>query len=271
MAMRFRKSINLGGGARFNLSKSGVGMSVGGKGLRYSVHSSGRKTKTIGIPGSGMYYMSSKSGSSRLSSGGGMTEAQQARLVERFDKKVQLIGERRNKPAQRLKEQYAAGKIDQSRYDDLAARDVEITEDLVVFGRGAGVKLGERYILGKIEKEEFENLKKELLGEVIAERDQFASEHTASVKYIDDFIAYSRSNASDATCNFCGKEKKFYRPLLTVLNFKLCLSCKMNYSNMLKVPSKNGRYYTVESYRINPDGQNNLHMNIRPEHILEYR
>ena len=44
MGMRFRRSIKLGPGVRFNLSKTGVGISAGLKGARYSVHSSGRKT-----------------------------------------------------------------------------------------------------------------------------------------------------------------------------------------------------------------------------------
>lgn len=34
MGLRFRKSINLGGGAKINLSKSGVGYSIGTKGAR---------------------------------------------------------------------------------------------------------------------------------------------------------------------------------------------------------------------------------------------
>jgi nicotinamide riboside kinase len=44
MSFRYRKSINLGGGVRINLSKTGVGLSCGVPGLRYSVHSSGRRT-----------------------------------------------------------------------------------------------------------------------------------------------------------------------------------------------------------------------------------
>jgi Protein of unknown function (DUF4236) len=56
MSFRYRKSINLGGGVHLNLSKTGVGLSCGVPGLRYSVHSSGRRTRTVGIPGTGMYW-----------------------------------------------------------------------------------------------------------------------------------------------------------------------------------------------------------------------
>ena len=41
MGLRFRKSINLGGGFRINLSKSGVGYSWGVKGYRVTKTASG--------------------------------------------------------------------------------------------------------------------------------------------------------------------------------------------------------------------------------------
>src|SRR4029453_16482415 len=63
MGFRMRKSIKLAPGVKLNVSKRGVGASVGGKGARYSVHSSGRRTTSLGsgvVPG--VYYQSSKSG-----------------------------------------------------------------------------------------------------------------------------------------------------------------------------------------------------------------
>lgn len=56
MGFRLYKSVGLGKGVRLNLSKTGVGVSAGVPGLRYSVHSSGRHVKTAGIPGTGVYY-----------------------------------------------------------------------------------------------------------------------------------------------------------------------------------------------------------------------
>ena len=58
-----RKRITVAPGVRVTVSKSGVGASVGGKGGRYSVHSSGRKTVSAGsgvVPG--VYYQKSVSG-----------------------------------------------------------------------------------------------------------------------------------------------------------------------------------------------------------------
>ena len=51
MGLRFRKSINLGGGARINLSKSGIGFSIGTKGYRYTKTATGRDRTTVSIPG----------------------------------------------------------------------------------------------------------------------------------------------------------------------------------------------------------------------------
>ena len=61
MGLCFRKSFKVAPGVRVNVGKRGVGMSFGGKGLRYSVHSSGRRTSTVGLPGSGISYSSSSS------------------------------------------------------------------------------------------------------------------------------------------------------------------------------------------------------------------
>lgn len=59
MAYRYRKSIRIAKGVKVNLTKTGVGMTVGGRGAHYSVHSSGRHTASVGIPGTGLSYVSS--------------------------------------------------------------------------------------------------------------------------------------------------------------------------------------------------------------------
>lgn len=56
MGFRFKKSLKLGKHFRINLSKSGVGYSIGGKGIRYTRSASGRKTVTTSIPGTGLSY-----------------------------------------------------------------------------------------------------------------------------------------------------------------------------------------------------------------------
>ena len=57
MGFRLRKSINLGGGVRINLSKSGVGYSWGTKGFRVTKTANGKTRKTYSIPGTGISYV----------------------------------------------------------------------------------------------------------------------------------------------------------------------------------------------------------------------
>ena len=61
MGFRFRKSIKLGG-LRVNLSKSGIGYSVGGKGYRYTKKAGGGTRTTLSIPGTGISHVSESSG-----------------------------------------------------------------------------------------------------------------------------------------------------------------------------------------------------------------
>lgn len=64
MGLRFRKSINLGGGARVNLSKKGIGYSVGTKGARITKTADGKTRKTVSIPNTGISY-TTESGKSK--------------------------------------------------------------------------------------------------------------------------------------------------------------------------------------------------------------
>lgn len=79
MAMRFRRSTKIAPGVKVNLSKKNVGVTVGSKGAHYSVNSSGRKTTTVGIPGTGVSFVdvSSKKG------GGSAQATAEPRLVSK--------------------------------------------------------------------------------------------------------------------------------------------------------------------------------------------
>ena len=57
MGLRFRRSIRLGPGVRLNLSRRAIGISTGMPGLRYSVNTSGRRSLSMGIPGTGLSYV----------------------------------------------------------------------------------------------------------------------------------------------------------------------------------------------------------------------
>ena len=58
MGFMIRKSINLGGGFRINISKSGVGYSWGVPGYRITKTARGTTRKTYSIPHTGISYVS---------------------------------------------------------------------------------------------------------------------------------------------------------------------------------------------------------------------
>lgn len=83
MGFFFRKSIGRGP-FRLNLSKSGIGWSVGVRGLRFGRSATGRNTTRVRIPGTGVRWQSSSKASSGclvpLALGMGMIGAALARL-----------------------------------------------------------------------------------------------------------------------------------------------------------------------------------------------
>ncbi|MEG0855476.1 MAG: DUF4236 domain-containing protein [Terrisporobacter sp.] len=56
MGLRFRKSIKICKGVSVNFGKKSTSLSFGTNGLRYTVSSTGKRTASAGIPGTGLYY-----------------------------------------------------------------------------------------------------------------------------------------------------------------------------------------------------------------------
>ncbi len=61
MGFTYRKSVNLSP-FRVNLSKSGLGYSVGGRGFRVGTTARGKKYTSFSIPGTGLGYRKSGAG-----------------------------------------------------------------------------------------------------------------------------------------------------------------------------------------------------------------
>ena len=53
MGLRFQRRIKVFPGVRINLSKCGVGLSVGGRGAHFGIDSRGRRYTSVGLPGTG--------------------------------------------------------------------------------------------------------------------------------------------------------------------------------------------------------------------------
>lgn len=62
MGLRMRKSITICKGVRVNVGKTGTSLSFGTRGLRQTIHSSGQRTSSIGIPGTGLSYVTTSGG-----------------------------------------------------------------------------------------------------------------------------------------------------------------------------------------------------------------
>lgn len=60
MGLRFRKSVTLCKGVRLNFGKTGMSVSVGGRGYHKTINTKGQVTTSVGIPGSGIYYTDTK-------------------------------------------------------------------------------------------------------------------------------------------------------------------------------------------------------------------
>ena len=56
MGLRFRKIFSIIPGVRLNVSKTGVSTSLGGHGATVNVGTTGKRTVTVGIPGTGLSY-----------------------------------------------------------------------------------------------------------------------------------------------------------------------------------------------------------------------
>lgn len=68
MGTRFRKSVKVAPGVRMTVGKKSASVSIGTKGARRTISTTGRKTTTVGIPGTGLSYVSTSSSSSKKKS-----------------------------------------------------------------------------------------------------------------------------------------------------------------------------------------------------------
>ena len=67
MAFRVNRSFGVVPGVRFRVNKGSVGLTLGKGPFHYTVNSRGRRTSSVGIPGTGMYFQEDRK-STRLNS-----------------------------------------------------------------------------------------------------------------------------------------------------------------------------------------------------------
>jgi tetratricopeptide (TPR) repeat protein len=81
MTVRFRRSMKIAPGVKINLTKTGWGVTAGPRGAHYSVNSSGIRTRSVGLPGTGLYYQERSSSSKRAAGGSSQPVRTPARPV----------------------------------------------------------------------------------------------------------------------------------------------------------------------------------------------
>lgn len=62
---RFRKSIKIAPGVKLNFNKKSSSITFGGKGAHYTVNSNGKRTTSVGIPGTGLSYVDTQTKSNK--------------------------------------------------------------------------------------------------------------------------------------------------------------------------------------------------------------
>ena len=71
MGLRFRKSIKILPGVKLNLGTKSASVSVGKKGMHYTMSTTGRKTVSVGLPGTGLSYVKTIGSGSKAKSSTG--------------------------------------------------------------------------------------------------------------------------------------------------------------------------------------------------------
>ncbi len=176
-------------------------------------------------------------------------QRQMERQREKINRKIGKISEQRDKVEESLKTELASGKVSGTEYDSLLKRMEGVTDELLVFGKAAGIALGKRYVCGKIDKIEFEKLRAVL---VPAELYQEKSLIESQIKEIQIEIEEFKKSCStlENACSKCKKPKKFFRWLRVEDGLLLCRRCRKELSDLKHYAGFNGVYVVTNSCEI---------------------
>lgn len=192
------------------------------------------------------------------------------RLNERLSKKVAKIEEKIEKIVDALQDELAKGKIDQKRYDELLVRKEDITLELIVFGSTPAVSLAKRYITGKIDLEEFEELKTTIMPpEVLEEKEYLVKQLLDQANQLEKIVKKSKKKRDDC-CQNCEKPKGFFSPLSEIDAMLLCGKCKRLVKKLKEFKGLEGQYFDLSPMEIKIDDLDNLSptLSIRNECLL---
>jgi len=196
-------------------------------------------------------------------------EREIARYQEKLAKKAAALKEKQAKPLHNLKDLFAKGKVDRKTYKNLERRQSEISPDLILFGKRAGLTLASRYVTGKVDKKTFLEQQKEIIGDVIDEKDEIVKLANSQEKELKDFIKKcGKSKKSTEKCSCCGKTKSFFKRIKEIDGLNLCGNCVRDYKQLLVFDGFDGEFFIVEQISIRSDGKSKINFVIKNEHIV---
>ena len=85
--MRFRRSVKILPGVRINFNKNSTGLTLGPRGAHYTINSSGRRTISTGLPGTGLWWQESYNPNSKKRVAARQAEAETPLYEKDFEDK----------------------------------------------------------------------------------------------------------------------------------------------------------------------------------------
>lgn len=171
------------------------------------------------------------------------------RETEKYNKKLAKIEESKEKIKTALNNDYAAGKINDEEYVNLTKRMDDISDELIVFGKSAGVTLGKRYVCGKIDHDQFTQMSSEFIpAELYDEKNLILSEIKRKQENLMMFK--DACNHLPDICQHCSQPKSFLKPLHKIDDFNLCGKCLRDYKNITEYKGFEGDYLIADPFSI---------------------
>ena len=170
--------------------------------------------------------------------------------LEKLQKSIDRLHSDIEKIRHSLDELYTSGKVDKKEYENLGKRMNDITEDVLLVGKGPIRTLAKRYLTGKIDKDEFEQKKMDILPqEMINERLDIDSSLNKLNRDIHEFIDESNIENPDM-CQHCGKKKSLLNWLHNYEGLRLCGRCRRLLKSYPEHPGFTGSFYVIQPFKI---------------------
>ena len=135
---------------------------------------------------------------------------------------------------------------------------------MIVLGKTAGIALGKQYLCGKIDKEKFERVRREILPEeFFSEQTAIQNEANRRIEAIEQFKK-SCSQQLENSCQRCAAKKSIFRSMYDRDGIKLCNKCLNELQELEIYPGFSGEYLVASKGNVLSGP---TICSIRPEHF----